>query len=454
MVAGKRVIKRNIQSIISSHLASYPGQPAVITGMTQTGKTTLVREIGKSYKQFMVLDMSIPADRKLFSKENNPDTIQDAVFLRNKCSKDVRDTLILIRELNLCSNAINWISYYTENSFPFQLIATCSFLSPDVLDYFKLHTSNFKQYKLLPLSFPEFLQNLNDQRLYRDFCETPVPYSAHQKLLNAFHIYSLIGGMPEIVSSYLENEDLTRLEDIYEKILSEINSLLNKSSKSQKSSDLSIETLLNAFPFAATRIIFNHFGNENAGSREIARTFRTLEQAMVLKLIYPVTSALTGSLPDQVKSPRLQIADNGLVNYFSGIQGDLFLSTDMSSVFAGQVARQMVGQEIMAGEESGNISFWIRNKLQSSAEVDFVIDFNDRVIPVMVKPGEPGRLRGLHRFIDEAPHPFAVRLSSGALSVGQYQTISGKKYYLMNLPYYLSSKIREHMQGFIRLVND
>lgn len=99
------------------------------------------------------------------------------------------------------------------------------------------------------------------------------------------------------------------------------------------------------------------------------------------------------------------------------------------------------------------LNFWTRGKAQSTAEVDFVIPFNDLLIPVVVRSGEPGRLRSLHQFIDASPHNFAVRLYAGKLAVQQTQTLLGKKFFLLNLPYFLAGKISEHLKGFIRLAN-
>ena len=148
----------------------------------------------------------------------------------------------------------------------------------------------------------------------------------------------------------------------------------------------------------------------------------------------------------------------------------------MNAIFEGQIARQVVGQEILAAQsqlgsygrqlrslinepvnlDSGRkptLNFWIRNKAQSTAEVDFIIPYNDLIIPVVVRSGEPGRLRSLHQFIDMAPHAYAVRLYAEKLTVQQTQTIRGKKFYLLNLPYFLAGKIKDHLKGFIRLTN-
>jgi hypothetical protein len=228
-----------------------------------------------------------------------------------------------------------------------------------------------------------------------------------------------------------------------------------------------MDVLMNAYPFAATRVSFNHFGNLEKGSREVGQAFRLLEKAFLVKLILPVTSAMMPVTPDRQKFPRLQLVDTGLVNYFSGIQKPLFHSHDMNSIFEGQIARQVVGQEILTANRlkkitkeilnthdsdvNQELNFWIRNKAQSSAEVDFVLPYDGMLIPVVVRSGEPGRLRSLHQFIDQSSHPFAVRLYAEKLAVQQTRTIQGKPFFLLNLPYFLAGKIQEYMAGFIRL---
>ena len=101
----------------------------------------------------------------------------------------------------------------------------------------------------------------------------------------------------------------------------------------------------------------------------------------------------------------------------------------------------------------GRLSFWVRDKVQSKAEVDFVVPYDGMMIPVVVRSGEPGRLRSLHSFLDNAPHPYAVRLCAERLSVRKSATVSGKPFYLLSLPYYLAGRISEHLDGFIKYVS-
>jgi predicted AAA+ superfamily ATPase len=299
---------------------------------------------------------------------------------------------------------------------------------------------------------------MDDPAALEAFREVPVPYYAYEKLLNYFHLYALIGGMPEITGEYAAHRHLTGLRTIYEKIEDEFIECIAEVTAGAKSRDLAVEVFQNTYPFAATRISFSRFGNLEKGSREIGQAFKALERAFLLQMVYPVSMTTLPLTPDVSKFPRLQLPDTGLVNYFSGIQKPLFQSHDMNAIFEGQIARQVVGQEILATENPGDgqdahLNFWVRKKSQSTAEVDFVIQYNDLLIPVVVKSGEPGRLRSLHQFMDMAPHAYAVRLYADKLAVQQTQTIRGKKFYLLNLPYFLAGKIREHLGGFRRYVD-
>lgn len=187
----------------------------------------------------------------------------------------------------------------------------------------------------------------------------------------------------------------------------------------------------------------------------MGRAFRMLEEAFLLHLIYPVTSQTLPMAPDKTRFPRVQLTDSGMVNYFSGTQKPVFRSHDMNALFKGQIARQVAGQEILATEKNNvgqRLNFWVRNKPQSTAEIDFLLEYQNMAIPVEVKSGEPGRLRSLHQFMDMAPHPFAIQLHASKTGIQQTQTLKGKKFFLLSLPYFLAGKIRGHLEGFKKFV--
>ncbi|MEI7980522.1 MAG: AAA family ATPase [Bacteroidota bacterium] len=445
-----------------------PGVPLVIFGARGVGKTTLVNQWAKNFTTNLYLDLSVAADQRIFAKDLPwQETLQSIYFLKDKAPHGNRN-LLFLDEIQHCPEAIKWLLQAPENMTRLTLVATASVFSPLFSGLLIQKRTAPRMLYLHPLTFIEFLQATGDSEAMETMKEVPAPASASEKLLRYFHIYTLIGGMPEIVKTYLPERHLTGLKPVYEHILKTYLEDIDNAHYASGRRNILQFTLQNAFPFAATRIKFNGFGNSGFRSRETGAAFRTLEDRFILKLVYPSTRVTVPAIPERTKFPRLQFLDTGLVNYFSGIQKQLYQSPDMSAIFHGQIARQVVGQEILAtgnqhdcltNESDSNpfipqqgILFWIRDKAQSGAEVDFVLPYDNLLIPVVVKPGEPGRLRSLHQFMDMAPHPYAVRLHAGKLGIQQTRTIQGRKYFLLSLPYFLAGKIREHLEGFRRFV--
>lgn len=447
------MLDRKITEELTSWAQSLPRKPLLICGASQTGKTAILKEFSKKFNQVIQFDLKTPSDRRVFEKNSAPDAILDGLFFLKEKHPGIKRTLIILDEVTVSEAAFGW--FLRAGSLAPDLFVTATSTSdtpipgtgPGVED---LVIKLFLQ----PLAFSEFLRALGDKETLDAYNEVPVPVSGYDKLLGYFHIYTLIGGMPAVVQQYVNHSGLAGLRLIYEEIMERFQENIAASGQGRKSREIISYTLQNAFPYAATRIRFNAFGNSDYRSREIGEAFRWLENRMLIRLIYPSTSTSSPVLVDERKSPRLQLLDTGLVNYFSGIQKTLYLSRDMNAIFQGQVARQVAGQELLAASSSEPLHFWVRDKAQSSAEVDFLVSYENMLIPVEVKSGEPGRLRSLHQFMDTAPHPYAVRLQAGPLHIRQTKTIRGKPYFLLSLPYFLSERINEHLRGFIRFVGN
>lgn len=142
--------------------------------------------------------------------------------------------------------------------------------------------------------------------------------------------------------------------------------------------------------------------------------------------------------------------DTGLMNYFLGVQAELLGTDDLNKVYQGTIIEHLAGQELLSGRFNilSSLSFWVREKSTSVAEVDYIYSFDGKLIPVEVKSGKEGTLRSLHLFMQEAPHGLAIRVYGGVLSLQEVILESGKAYRLLNLPYYLLSMIDDYLQWF------
>jgi predicted AAA+ superfamily ATPase len=298
-----------------------------------------------------------------------------------------------------------------------------------------------------PLTFEEFLLATGEDQAAAMLNRIPLPVIAHDKLLKLFHRYALIGGMPEVVQLYAQDKDLTQLAPVYDSLITAYLDDIEKYSPRTSQTPVLRHVIQSSFREAGNRIKLAGFGQSNYGSREIGESLQLLEKALLLQRLYPVTDTQLPLTPNHKKSPKLQLLDTGLINYFAGLQTEVFGTTDLNAVYGGKVVEHLVGQELYASHISMlfKLHFWVREKKQSNAEVDFVLAYENKVIPVEVKSGASGRLRSLHQFVDRADHALAVRLYAGKLSVEKAVTLAGKEYQLVNLPYYLASRIEQYL---------
>lgn len=178
---------------------------------------------------------------------------------------------------------------------------------------------------------------------------------------------------------------------------------------------------------------------------------KNLNDAKVIQLIYPTTDLEVPLKPDLRKSPRLQFLDTGIVNYELGIQAEMLSFDDLNSVYKGAIIPHLITQELISLNyiKDKKPHFWIREKKQSSAEVDLIFDFLGLAIPIEIKSGKAGTLKSLHLFVDQSNHPYAIRMYAGDFKVQKEKTPAGTPYYLMNLPYCLGTKIPEYVKYLI-----
>jgi len=305
---------------------------------------------------------------------------------------------------------------------------------------------------MYPLTFEEYLAAIGAEQALEFYNTVPLPDLAFTALRAHFHRYALLGGMPEIVNVYLQREDIATLAIVYQGLLT---SYLDDVSKYARNATMAevIRHVVEAAPLeAGKRIKFDGFGQSKYKSREVGEALRTLERAMLVYLQYPTSTTEPPILPNKRKSPKLQFLDTGLINYYVGLQEQFFKHEDLSSIYRGILAEHLTGQELLASDPTrqSKLSFWTREKRQSRAEVDFLVQHGEYVIPVEVKSGTTGTLRSLHEFVDRAPHPYAVRVFGNALNLNlNASTRSGRSYRLLNLPHFLTGKIQDYLRWFL-----
>lgn len=152
------------------------------------------------------------------------------------------------------------------------------------------------------------------------------------------------------------------------------------------------------------------------------------------------------------KSPRLQFLDTGLINHALGIQAQMLGMEDLSNSFKGAIIPHLITQELISLNTITitKPNFWVRDKNQSSSEVDLVYPYIDKVIPIEIKSGAKGTLRSLHQFIERADHLYAIRIYGGKFNIEESKTTNGTPFLLMNLPHYLGTQLPNYIDYFVK----
>lgn len=426
-------------------------KPLILRGARQVGKTTLVKVFAKSYSSSMLLNLDRPSDLAFFQKHDDAKTIIEALFLsKNIPLNRIKDTLLFIDEIQESPRAIQLLRYFYEDIPDLQVIAAGSLLEFVMHKIKNFPVGRIEYLYLYPLNFGEYLGALGHQSL-QQLNQVPVAPFAHPILLDLFNRYALLGGMPEVVKNYIGKKSIVTLPKIYESIWSTYRDDVKKYATNVSDGKVIKYIMEVAHLYVDQRVKFQNFGNSNYRSREVGEALRNLDDAKIIRLIYPSTDIEMPLKPDIKKSPRLQFLDTGIVNYALGIQADMLALKDLNSLYKGAIIPHLIMQEIISLQSNTDKkpNFWVREKNQSSAEVDIIVPYKQLAIPVEIKSGSAGKLKSLHQFIERAAHPYAVRLYAGSFSIEEHKTPGGKPYLLLNMPYYLGTKIHEYIDYFV-----
>ena len=409
------MFKRNILNELKKWSERESRKPLILRGARQVGKTTVVDMFASNFEQYIYLNMEEKEDQFFFKKINNIEKLIQAIFVEKGKDRRGKKTLIFIDEIQEAPEAIAQLRYFYEKAPELFVIASGSLLQATYTRNINFPVGRVEYMVLRPVSFSEFLAASGKIEALKHLLKIPIESYVHNILLNLFNTYVLIGGMPAIINSYIKDPDITQLSPIYESLLKSYMDDVGKYARNDALTHIMRHAIRNCFSEAAHRIKFHGFGNSQYGSREMSEALRTIEKAMLIHIVNPTTTANLPISPDQKKSPRLHILDTGLVNYFAKIQREILGASDINDAYKGRIAGHVVGQELLAIKYNvfNDLSFWVREKKGSDAEVDYLFIYEAMIIPVEVKSGKSGKLKSLLRFMDICPHSYAIRFYSG-----------------------------------------
>jgi hypothetical protein len=432
------MFSRNAITLLRKWAEKENRKPLVLRGARQVGKTTLVNEFSKDFDTYLYLNLEEKQAADLFETDKKIDDVVSAIYLYVNKPRAKNKTLLFIDEIQNSQKAVALLRYFYESVPELHVIAAGSLLESLIDTKISFPVGRVEYMAVRPCSFDEFLGALGETELCKALLDGSIPEVIHTKTMDLFNTYTLIGGMPEVVAHYAKHKDFVAIEDIYETLLEGYRDDVEKYARNQTMAHVIQYILKEGWAFAAERIVLGSFAESSYKSREMGEAFRTLEKTMLLELTYPTTNYNVPITTDLKRSPKLLWLDTGLVNYAAKLQKEVFNAKDILDAWRGQIAEQIVAQELLARDYkvSNNRNFWVRNKQGANAELDFIIQHNNKIIPIEVKSGHRAQLRSLHVFMDNTNHTTAIRIWSNAFSMDKVTTPNGKEFTLYNLPFY------------------
>ena len=300
------MFKRKILKKLEAWKKSNLRKPLILRGARQVGKTTIVNEFGLQYDNYLYFNMEKSENVKLFEMEIPLDDLVTTLFASVGKTQKPGQTLIFIDEIQNSPKTIALLRYFYEQRPDLHVIAAGSLLENLIDVKVSFPVGRVQYLALRPCSFYEFLGATGKNNLLAVLNGNPeISTAFHDQLMHWFNLYAIIGGMPEAVKIFAETRDIVALNDVYETLVQAYKDDAEKYVIGNKLTDTVRFILSYGWAFAGETITLGNFANSGYKSREVGEAFRLLEKAMLLEMVYPVSSTSMPIIPETRRKPKL-----------------------------------------------------------------------------------------------------------------------------------------------------
>ncbi len=428
-------MKRNALEDLLQWKNSPHRKPMILRGARQTGKTWLMKEFGKTaYKNYVYFNFDEqPELKSLFETNKNPHRLIELLSLIADLKIEPQHTLVIFDEIQECSEALNSLKYFYERANGYHIIAAGSLLGTLLSSPKSYPVGMVNLLNIYPLSFEEFLQAVSSNLFtyYQTITpDTQIEDYFHHQLIELYNYYLIIGGMPECVSSWLEEKNVQRISQIQQELIEIYKNDFSKHNGKVNSGRILLT--FNSIPsqLAKTNEKFIYGAiKSGARAREFEEAIEWLNAAGMVNKVHNV-SKVAYPLPIYEKTDnfKLFLFDTGLLKTMAGISNDAVL-LNKEFQFRGALTENFVLQQLKTVLDVGPCFYADKNM-----ELDFVIQLNDTLIPLEVKAGENVKSISLKKALNFDMFPYGIRFSK--LNYKKEERI-------INLPLYLVNKINK-----------
>ena len=454
-------MKRAVATFLDKWIKDSDRKPLVLRGARQVGKTWLVRDLAQRHGRTLVeLNMERRPELADHFRSNDPRRAVSDLSADLGIPISPETCLLFIDEVQATPHLLAFLRWFHEDLPEMPVVAAGSLLDFALRDHeFSMPVGRISYCYLEPVSFYEFLEASGNELLKTALVAAEETLELnprlHQRALELFSEYCLVGGLPEVVSDWIAKRDDARRLQLQRDLIATYRDDFNKY-RGRIPADL-LRGVMDAIPRQlGDRFVYSHVAVE-AKHRDLKQALELLRLARVCHRVdHTAANGLPLGAETNPGTFKVILVDVGLAAVQLGLSRlDL---RDLNAVVwanKGGVAEQFVGQQLRClsqAYEDPRLFYWQRTEGRQG-EIDYIIQYGSHVIPVEVKAGKAGAMKSLHAFMHGKQLRCALRLDANPPSVQEVdvQTTTGDpvKYRLLSLPLYMvesiPSAIRSHL---------
>ena len=412
-------MKRTIDAYLKEW-ADDPGhKPLLLRGARQIGKTTAIRHLAENFEFFVEINFEKDsAIGRVFDDDFYMDRIISELETRTNKAIVPGKTLLFLDEIQNCPRAISSLRYFYEDKQPLHVIATGSLLEFAFGEISDFGVGRVRSLFMYPFSFAEFLSAIGAEISLRNVrsasFDAPIPGAGNEKMLEYLKSFLIVGGMPAAVAEYVNTKSYLKAQRQQTDIIATLKSDFDKY-KTKVSPGAIRATFTSVVRQTCTK--FNYSDSASEASHQQAKTCTSLlERARV---IHRITGVHANGIPlgGDIKSKQTKflVLDTGL--YMCEAKLDVstwILDAPGKFVNRGMLAEAFVALELLKGAspfEDAALFYWHKEARNSNAEVDYIVQYRDKVLPIEVKSGSSGSMASLRILMESKGLSLGIRTS-------------------------------------------
>lgn len=410
-------------------------KPLIIRGARQAGKTWLMKEFGKTaYEKTVYINFdNNPQMKELFSLDMRIDRIIMGIELYVGHKISPHNTLLIFDEVQEVPKALSSLKYFNETAPEYQIVCAGSLLGIALHQGTSFPVGKVEFMDLYPLSFTEFMRAMGKEQFVDllDKGDFEMATMFRQDYVDLLKYYYYVGGMPEVVQSFVDNRDFNEAREIQERILAAYEQDFSKHAPNEAVPR--IRMLWNSIPAQLTKenkkFIYGII-KEGARAKDYETALMWLTDCGLVHKVYRVTAP---SIPlkayEDLKAFKLFLADVGLLGCMVRLNQSVLLDrNELFKEFKGALTEQYVLQQLKT-VKGVDTYYWTNDR--GNAEIDFLIDTGSEVVPIEVKAETNLKAKSLKTFCEKYNPKMAIRTS---------MTDYKQEDWLLNLPLWAVEK--------------